>query len=39
MPTAAQVVETSVTFNSSPIQDRDNHTNVHAGHSYDMALL
>ena len=37
MPTAAQVSETSVTVNSSPIQDRDNHTNDHAGHSYDMA--
>ena len=37
MPTAAQVAETSVTVNSSPIQDRDNHTKVHAGHSYDVA--
>ena len=36
MPTAAQVSETSVTVNSSPIQDYT-HMNDHAGHSYDMA--
>ena len=37
MSTAAQVVETSVTVNSSPIQDYS-HTNDHAGHMCDMAL-
>ena len=37
MPTAAQVAETSVSVNSSPIQDYT-HMNDHAGSICDMAL-